>query len=155
MEQLSHSLEYKLQVTNKRVMFASVILVSVKCNQYSTQSHLNKANVDWRILFLSTKALQIFFRLSCSQRSRWQCNTATWLSRFWVSVDLRYVFSLLSDEKVRSAVQVVTGIVRNNCNSLTNSGNNLRHSVFSINMFTTSFMQVTLGDSSIDRPARL
>lgn len=69
-------------------------------------------------------------------------------------MDLRYVFSLLSDEKVRSAVQVVTGIVRNNCNSLTNSGNNLRHSVFSINMFTTSFMQVTLGDSSIDRPAR-
>ena len=59
-----------------------------------------------------------------SVRSLCACNNITWLRLGWVNVDRRNVFNRRSAENVLSAVEVVTGMVKNILVSLYTSLNN-------------------------------
>jgi len=102
----------------------------------------NIAKVDCVSSFLTIKLLQMSSGLTYC--SRWWCNIAVWLSLFWVTVERRKVFSRLKQEKLRSAVQLVTGKVRNSRSKLTTSGNNCNQTTLSVNSCTTSAMPVTV-----------
>ena len=74
-----------------------------------------------------------------------------WLSCFSVTLERRKVFSRLRQEKLRSAVQLVTGKVRNSRSKLTTSGSNCNHTTLSVNSFTTSVMPATVTGGSAER----
>ena len=76
-----------------------------------------------------------------SVRSLCACNNMMWLRLDWVSVDRRNVFKRRSAENVLSAVEVVTGIVKNIFVSLYTSLNN---ALLLLTLFNSSAIVRTL-----------
>lgn len=94
----------------------------------------------------------MYFRSVSSDCSRWLCRSATWFSCFWVTVDLRKFFSRRSAEKLLSAMQLVTGMVRNKRRNLVNSGSIFIQASFALRHWTMSFiLPIWIGFGFADR----
>ena len=94
----------------------------------------------------------MYLKSISSDCSRWLCRSATWFSCFWVTADLKQVFSRRRAEKLLSAMQLVTGMVRNKRRKLVNSGSIFIQASFALRHWTMSFiLPIWIGFGFADR----